>query len=224
MLHSHFRLDLTKYGFILTIQLKYGLFGGLPERTALARQLGDQQAHTDCLLAQPSVLNGADNDPIELLFPLREGPTQQQVGKKGTDTGRWTVGLQRCWISNPLGQLCGWPWDPLNCPDNTFLDLFEVYQEQAILLADVGFRCAHGLPDKVKVCKKDTWNDRLALETTFSLLTVVTHPKQMCHPAEAYIGAQLAYTAAMFNMCLDLFHPVHPDASPFKVSIAQFSL
>src|SRR5512135_1239555 len=40
-----------------------GLFGGLPHRTALQRQLREQQFHTDLLLAQPSVLNVADSYP-----------------------------------------------------------------------------------------------------------------------------------------------------------------
>jgi len=200
------------------------LFGGLPERTALARQLRDQQGYSDCLLAQPSVLNVADNYPIELLFPVREGRSSQQVGKKGKDKGRWSVGLKLCWIINTFGQVCGWRWDTLNCPDNTFLDLLEGYQEQAIILADWGFRCAQGVPDNVKVCKKGTWNDRMAVETTFSLLTVVAHAKKMFHRTEAYLGARLAYTAAMFNVCLSLFHQLHPDESPFKVSIAEFSL
>ena len=200
------------------------LFGGLPHRTTLLRQLREQQAHTDNLMAQPSVLNVADSYPIELLFPIREGRSVAQVGKKGKDKGRWCIGLKLCWIINSYGQVCAWRWDTLNCPDNQFLDLFADYELLAIILTDWGFRCAQGLPDNVKVCKKGTWNDRMVVETTFSLLTVVTHAKKMYHRAEAYIGAHLAYTAAMFNTCLTLFHQLHPDQSPFKVSIAEFSL
>jgi len=44
------------------------LFGGLSDRTALARPLRDQQGYSDCLLAQPSLLNVADNYPIECCF------------------------------------------------------------------------------------------------------------------------------------------------------------
>src|SRR5215207_2257687 len=57
-----------------------GLFAGLPDRTALQRQLRDQQAHTNHLLAAPSLLNVVDSYPIELIFPIREGRSQQQVG------------------------------------------------------------------------------------------------------------------------------------------------
>ena len=105
-------------------------------------------------MAQPSVLNVADNYPIELLFPIREGQSAAQVGKKGKDKGRWSIGLKLCWIINSHRQVCAWRWDTLNCPDNQFLDLVADYALQAISLADWGFRCALGLPDNVKVCKK----------------------------------------------------------------------
>jgi hypothetical protein len=200
------------------------LFGGLPDRTALQRQLREQQDHTDLLLAQPSVLNVADSYPIELLFPIREGRSKQQVGTKGKDKGRWSIGLKVCWIINTFGQVCGWIWDGMNCPDQDFLDFFEEYDEQAIILADWGFRCAQGVPANVKICKKGTWNDRMPVETTFSLLTVVCNAKKIFHRAEAYIEARLAYMASMFNILLKLFHQLHPDESIFKMSIAEFSL
>ena len=112
----------------------------------------------------------------------------------------------------------------MNGPDHDFLDFFEAYDGQAILMADGGFRCADGLPDNVKLCKKGTWNDRMAVETSFSLLTVVCHAKTIFHRAEDYLDARLAYTVAMFNVCLVLFHQLHPEQSPFKMSIAEFSL
>jgi len=50
-----------------------GLFGGLPERTALQRQLRRHEHHADQLLAEPSVLNVIDSFPIEWLFLIRQG-------------------------------------------------------------------------------------------------------------------------------------------------------
>ncbi len=47
------------------------LFAGLPERTALQRQLGVHEHRADQLLAEPSLLNVIDSFPIELLFPIR---------------------------------------------------------------------------------------------------------------------------------------------------------
>ena len=200
------------------------LFGGLPHRTRLLRQLRAQQAPTDLLMEQPSVLNGVDSFPMELIFPVREGRSAQQFGEKSKDKGRWSVGVKRCWILNTFGQVCGWIWDTMNCPDNDCLDFFEDYDGQAILLADWGFRCADGIPDNVKLCKKGTWNDRMTVETSFSLLTVICKAKKIHHRLEAYIDARLAYTVALFNVCLKLFHQLHPEASVFKMSIAEFSL
>jgi hypothetical protein len=200
------------------------LFGGLPDRTNLQRQLRQQESHTDHLLAQPSVLNVADSFPIELIFPVREGRRKGQFGKKGKDKGRWSVGVKLCWVLNTYGQVCAWIWGTLNCPDNEFLEYFGEYDGEAIFMADWGFRCADGVPENVKLCKKGTWNERMAIETSFSLLTVICKAKKFHHRLEPYIQARLAYTAAMFNVCLALFHQLHPEQSQFKMSIAEFSL
>lgn len=200
------------------------LFGGLPDRTNLLRQLREYQYLTDALMGQPSVLNVVDSYPIELIFPIRAGRSKEQFGTKSRDKGRWSVGIKLCWILNSFGQVCGWIWDKMNYADKNFLDFFAEYDQQAIVLADWGFRRAGGVPDNVKVCKKGTWNDRMVVETSFSLLTVVCNAKKIYHRSEAYIEARLAYTVAMFNTCLKLFHLLHPDESVFKMSIAEFSL
>src|SRR5216117_3974401 len=58
------------------------LFAGLPERTALLRQLEAHQYHADHLLAEPGLLNVIDSFPVELLFPIRQGRSAQQIGTK----------------------------------------------------------------------------------------------------------------------------------------------
>jgi hypothetical protein len=83
------------------------LFGGLPERTVLQRQLRTQEVHTDLLIAEPSVLNVVDSFPMELIFPIWEGRSDQQYGTKNKDKGRKGVGIKAAWILNTLGQVCG---------------------------------------------------------------------------------------------------------------------
>ncbi len=136
----------------------------------------------------------------------------------------WSIGVKVCWIIKTFGQVCGWIWDGMNCPDQTFLDLLEEYDAQAVILADWGFRCAQGVPANVKICRKGTWNDRMPVETTFSLLTFVCNAKRIFRRVEDYIEARLAYMAAMFNVLLQLFHQLHPGESMFKMSIAEFAL
>lgn len=199
------------------------LFGGLPDRTTLHRQLRGQQQHADRLLAEASLLNVIDSFPIELLFPIRQGRSKQQLGQKNRDKGRWSIGIKLCWILNRLGQVVGWHWLTMNCPDQDFLPLVALLQDDGAVLADLGFRCKDGLPANLKLCLKGTWNDRMMVETTFSLLTVVCHAKKMFHRTVVHLETRLAYTAAMFNVLIGLDRQLHPDHA-FKLSIAEFSL
>jgi hypothetical protein len=200
------------------------LFGGLPERTRLERALKAYEAWCDRFLAEPGLLLVMDSYPIELLFPIREGRSDQQVGTKGRDKGRWTIGLRLCWQLDTSGRVVDWAWAPLNVPDKTFNGLAACLSEQSLVFTDLGFRDANGVPDNLVLCPKGTYNDRMMVETAFSLLTVVCHLNKIGQRVEAYIEARLAYVAAMFNTLLALFHQLHPKESPFKMSIAQFSL
>lgn len=199
------------------------LFGGLPDRTTLQRQLRAQQHHADQLLGEPSLLNVIDSFPIELLFPLRHGRSARQLGKKGLDKGRWSIGIKLCWILNTLGQVVGWHWTTMNCPDQDFLPLVTLLNEVGVVLADLGFRCKAGVPGNLKLCTKGSWNERMMIETSFSLLTVICRAKQMFHRTTAYLEARFAYTAAMFNVLIGLHRQLQPNHA-FKLSIAQFSL
>jgi hypothetical protein len=199
------------------------LFGGLPDRTTLQRQLRAQQYHADRLLAEAGLLNVVDSFPIELLFPIRQGRSKQQLGKKNRDKGRWSIGVKLCWILNTLGQVVGWHWLTMNRPDQDFLPLVALVREDGVVLSDLGFRCKAGVPDNLKLCLKGTWNDRMMIETTFSLLTVVCQAKKMFHRTAAHLEPRLAYTAAMFNVLIGLDRHLHPDHA-FKLSIAEFSL
>ena len=136
------------------------LFGGLPDCTALQRQLCAQQFQADRLLAEASLLNVIDSFPIELLFPIRQGRSKRQLGKKNRDKGRWSIGIKMCWILNRLGQVVGWHWLTMNCPDQDFLPLVALVNQDGVVLSDLGFRCKDGVPDNLKLCLKGSWNDR----------------------------------------------------------------
>jgi len=64
----------------------------------------------------------------------------------------------------------------------------------------------------------------MTIETVFSMLTVVCHAKRMFHRAAHHLQAHLAYLAAAFNLCVALYHELHPDAHPCKLSIKDFCL
>jgi len=200
------------------------LFGGLPERTRLQRSLAVHQDWCDRLLAEPSLFTVGDSYPIELLFPIRQGRTANQLGKKGRDKGRWMIGFRLWWLLDTYGRVVEWYWLPLDHPDHDFNPLAANFDEQTIALLDFGFRDKRGLPPNIKICKKGTWNERMVVETAFSMLTVVCGAKKFFHRVADYIWSHCAYLTALFNVLYALFHQLHPDQSPFKLSIAEFSL
>jgi hypothetical protein len=200
------------------------LFAGLPERTRLQRSLAVHQDWCDRLLVEPSVVTVGDSYPIELLFPIRQGRSKQQIGKKGRDKGRWMIGFRLWWLLDTFGRVVEWYWLDLSHPDHDYNALTASFDEQTIALHDFGFRDAKGVPSNIKICKKGTWNERMVVETSFSMLTVVCNAKKFFHRVADYIWAHCAYLTAMFNVLSTLFHQLHPDQSPFKMSIAEFSL
>jgi hypothetical protein len=153
---GHFR------AFYRWLQRDYdALFAGLPDRTRLLRLLQVHQDWYRRLLAEPSFFTVLDSSPIELLFPIREGRSPQQVGKKGKEKGRWTVGIKLCWLLNDPGQVVDWDWATLNTHDQHFHPLIVRYQGRTIVLGDFDFRCKSGIAANLKLCQKGTWNERM---------------------------------------------------------------
>src|SRR5262249_1014180 len=72
------------------------LFPCLPERTRLFRLLKTHQNWTKVFLAAPTVLGVIDTYGIELIHPMREGRSPQQIGRKGVSNHRWIVGGKLC--------------------------------------------------------------------------------------------------------------------------------
>ncbi len=112
------------------------VFAGLPERSRLHRLLQTHQDWGDRLLAQPSFFTVIDSYPIELLFPIGQGRSPQQVGKKGKDKGRWSVGIKLCWLLNDAGQVVAWDWATMNVHDQHFHPVIERVKGESIVLAD----------------------------------------------------------------------------------------
>lgn len=200
------------------------LFAGLPDRTRLLRALEAHQDWIDKLLADPTLFTVIDTYPIELIFPIREGRSKQQVGQKGRDKGRWIIGIKLCWLVNKFGQVIGWDWQTANTHDQHFHPVAEAVADTSIVFADEGFRKHAGVPDNLKLCKKGTWNERMFVETALSMVTLICDLKRIRHRAGKYITMRLACVSAMFNVLLDLYHDLHQDADPMKMSIAEFSL
>src|SRR5262245_53848310 len=99
------------------------LFPRLPERTRLFRLFTTHQDWTQLFMAAPTVLSVIDTYGIELIHPIREGRSPQQIGRKGLSNHRWIVGGKLCLLLNQWGLIVGWACATANVADNTFQSL-----------------------------------------------------------------------------------------------------
>jgi hypothetical protein len=200
------------------------LFPQLPERTRLFRLFKTHQTWTQAFWAAPTVLGVIDTYGIELIHPMREGRSPQQIGRKGLSNHRWIVGGKLCLLLNQWGLVVAWACDTTNVADKTFQWLIRQFEERMIVLSDTGFHAAEGDPANLKLCQRGEWQDRLRVETVLSMLTLVCHGKKVMHRGWAYFQARLAFTMAAFNVLVQ-WHGFQPTASGFvPLSMAEFSL
>ena len=207
------------------IKDNYGhLFPKLPKRPRLFRWLQAQQDWTGYFLADPTILGVADSYGIELRHPIRAGGRDRQIGRKGKSNHRWIVGGKLGIVQNQWGLITDWDCAGANVHDQTFLPLLAQYDGQMIILADTGFHRAKGDPANVKICRRGEWNVRMAVETTFAMLTTVWGSKEMRHRTWVGFEAHLAYTMAAFNILVQ-WDGMPPDTNGrIHRSIAHFTL
>ncbi len=109
-------------------------FPRLPERTRLFRLFTTHQNWTQAFLAAPTVLGGIDTYGIELIHPMREGRSPQQIGRKGLSNHRWIVGGTLCLLLNQYGLVVAWACDTVNVADTTLQWLIRQCEERMIVL------------------------------------------------------------------------------------------
>jgi hypothetical protein len=200
------------------------LFPRVPERTRLFRLFATHQDWAAAFLADPTILGVADSYGIELLHPYREGRTAHQIGRKGLSNHRWIIGGKLGVVLNKWGLVCAWAADTANVHDSAFQPLVSRFVEEMIVLTDHGFVRKEGNPPNMKVCGRGTWNDRMVVETLFSMLTTVCHCKKVLHRVWRYFTMRLAFTVAAFNVLVQWDGLPLDDHGEAHLSIAQFSL
>jgi hypothetical protein len=210
--------------FYRWLERDYGdLFGGLPERTRLLRALRVQQHQTERFLADPTFFTVIDTYGIELIHPWRYGRSARQVGKKGFSNHRWIVGLKLCWLINAGGEVVAWEWNTANTADQRFAHLAAPFTDVTITLGDQSFN-AVDRPPNLKVCRRGEWNERMLIETVFSLVHRVCHLKYLWHRSRPYLHMHLAYVAALFNALLALNRQLEVESEPAWPHIARYAL
>jgi hypothetical protein len=199
-------------------------FPRLPERTRLFRLFKTHRQWTERFWAEPTIFGVIDTYGIELIHPIREGRSPDQIGKKGKSNHRWIVGGKLCLLLNKFGLVVAWDCATANVCDNTFQPLIRQFEERMIVLSDTGFHAATGDPSNLKLCHRGEWNDRILIETVLSMLTLVNHVKKMMHRVWDYFEARLAFTLAAFNVLVQ-WDGLPVTAGGFvPLSIAEFSL
>ena len=97
------------------------LFPRLPERTRLFRLLKTHQDWAQVFLASPTVLGVIDTYGIELIHPMREGRSPQQIGRKASRiTGGLSAG-KLCLLLNQWGLIVGWACATANVAESSHL-------------------------------------------------------------------------------------------------------
>lgn len=177
------------------------LFPRLPERTRLFRLFEQHAGQTQHFLAQPSFFGVCDSFGIELIHPPRQGRSSQQIGRKTLSNHRWIVGAKLGVVCNKQGQIVRWLCLNASCHDSAFHAMIDRFHDQMIILTDQGFHAKEGDPDNLLVCKRGKWNERMTIETVFSLFTGVLGLKKMSNRRWPALRARLSYVVAAFNLC-----------------------
>lgn len=120
-----------------------------------------------------------DSYGIELIHPIREGRSPAPIGGKGLSNHRWIVGCKLCLLVNQWGEVVGWLGASAHAHDTWFHPLIQRFEDRMIILADTGFHAAEGDPPNLKFCPRGAWNDRMLIETVFSMLTLIIPPWPM---------------------------------------------
>lgn len=202
------------------------MFPRLPERTRFFRRLKTHQRLTEQFLAEPTVFGVIDSYGIELCHPIRENhqPNRKRIGKKGFASWRWIVGGKLCLLANKFGLITDWQVATANVSDQEFLPLVEKVSDKMIVLADIGFRRKTDQPENLKICRRGEWNQRMLIETVFSLLSQVCRLKHLRQRVWAYFEMRLAFTVALFNL-LQQWNGLNFDENGVShLSLAEFSL
>ncbi|MBI4175297.1 transposase [Candidatus Berkelbacteria bacterium] len=200
--------------------IRHNLFPGLPERTRLTRLLISHVDVCNRFLGDPTLFTVLDSLGLEFIHPYREGRSKvtAAITAKGISNHRWVVGRKLAVVINSRLEIIRTADAPGNVHDNSFNDVFR--DIASIILADQGFKQKVGTPTNYKICQRGAWNDRIWIETLFSLWTRICGFKQIFHRTIAGFQARVGYLTTLTNLVVNLNEPL---GFP-RLSLAQWSL
>jgi hypothetical protein len=192
----------------------------LPDNTRLNKLLKTHSKRCRKFFAQESFFNVIDSYGIELIKPIREGRSNQSKALcgKGKSNHRWIVGRKICVLINERMEVVDIMENTANTCDKHFNKM--AMSDSSITLADKGFRDKHGIPENMKICERGKWNERMGIETVFSLWTRVCNLKNMFVRSVKAFKSRITYLAAFHNIALKL----NKSLGVNNLSLAHFAL
>lgn len=192
----------------------------LPSRRRLQELLNHYWSYCELFLGEKTFFGILDSFGIEVIHPIREGRSQQSqiVSGKGKSNHRWIVGRKAFVSINQKMEVVKLTHTKDNEADNT---QDEAHKDAAdILLTDAGFKKKEGTPENFKICPKGRWNDRMAVETLFSLWTRICNMKKSFHRKVVGFAAKLFYLATLTNIIVNK----NEELGYARLSFVQWSL
>lgn len=182
-----------------------GLFPNLPHFSTLCRLFHRYQPVIEVFSKQSGSLPVdwavIDSVHCEVIHPIREGRSIDWVGKNKSK-GRWVVGMRVASVVSPKGDILEWALDASNIHDKHFAWLVESFEVQ--VLSDKGFHSKDGDPENLKICQRGEQNERMVVESVFSLCKRLLGMNQI--QAKTRAGFELAISSifALFNLLLEM--------------------
>lgn len=180
-----------------------GLFPSLPDYSRLCRLFHHYRHAIEVISRQIGQWDWAVTDSMlcEAIHPIREGRKTRWVGKNKSK-GRWMVGIKVVVVVSPQGDILSWKMDTANVHDKHFAWMVEEFTVK--VLADKGFHAQEGDPGNLKICKRGEQNERMVVESVFSLCKRLLGLNTII--AKSLQGFRLAVASifALFNTLLEM--------------------
>jgi len=177
----------------------------LPERSRLTRLIEKYEKYTERFLSEETLFNITDSIGVEIIKPIRENRSEEskKVSKKGLSNHRWIVGRKINVVINEKCEIVIRQHTTQNECDNTFDD--DIEKVNGIVLADGNYPRRNGqTPKNMKICARGKWNERMCVETLFSLWTRVCNMKQSFHRTVRGFEVKAHYLCALTNVLIKL--------------------
>ena len=108
---------------------------------------------------------------MERIHPMREGPRARQIGRTGTSTQRWMMGVTRASLVKQHGLVVVWDGAPANVDDAVVHPRIADVADEMGVLTDRGVAAKAGEPPTMQPWARGRCNSGLVVEPVRALLT-----------------------------------------------------